>query len=57
MLIKIEEMLLKYADTFEENFPTFSVMGMSEKEIIKRIEESLKNGIPFEPEIDEDVLY
>jgi 2-oxo-4-hydroxy-4-carboxy--5-ureidoimidazoline (OHCU) decarboxylase len=54
---KIDDLINRYTEAFEQNFPVYLVMGMKEDEIIQAIEKSLKNGIPFEPEIDEGKDY
>jgi hypothetical protein len=54
---KLEKLLLEYVDKFDENFPTFLVMGMSDDEMIKHLEESIKTNKPYEPEIIEGAIY
>lgn len=46
----MDELLIKYADTFGENFPLFMCMGMDDEEIMKIIKDCLKNGVPYEAE-------
>jgi hypothetical protein len=53
----IEIYLDKYIEKFDSNFPYFLVRGMSKKEMIKIIKESLKTGKPYEPEIEEGCYY
>jgi len=57
MMIKIDELLLKYVDKFNENFPTFLVLGIEDKDLIKLLEKSIKTEKKYEPKIIEDVLY
>jgi hypothetical protein len=51
------DMIKKYVDKFGENFPLFLVMGMSDKEVDKQIEKSIKDNKPFRPEIVEGYIY
>ncbi len=44
-------------ERFKENFPFFLVMGMSDEEMRKQLEESLETGKPFRPEMDPDKIY
>lgn len=53
----MDELLIKYADTFGENFPLFMCMGMDDEEIIKIIKDCLKNGVPYEAEQEENTVY
>ncbi|MGD6729799.1 MAG: hypothetical protein ACPKMZ_01890 [Pleomorphochaeta sp.] len=53
----IEIYLDKYIEKFDSNFPYFLVRGMSKKEMIKIIKESLETGKPYEPKIEEDCYY
>lgn len=54
---ELYDLLEKYVERFEENFPFFLVMGMSDEEIRKQLEESLETGEPFRPEVDPDMIY
>lgn len=54
---RLSELLGIYSDTFSDNFPIFMVMGVSDDNIIKILEDSIKNEVPYEPEIIEGVLY
>lgn len=53
----MDELLLRYADQFGENFPMFQVRDMTEAEVTKTIQTCLDDGKPFEPTIDEQVCY
>lgn len=54
---KLKELCIVYSKKFNEPFPIFMVMGMSEDNIIKILEDSIKNGVPYEPEMIDGVLY
>ena len=43
----MDELLLKYADEFDENFPTYLFRNENEDEIKSIIQRCLKKGIPF----------
>lgn len=53
----MEELLLDYLETFNENFPIFSVKGKSDEEIKKIITDSISSGVPYEPEYNDDYDY
>jgi len=53
----LDDLLRKYVERFKENFPFFLVMGMSDEEMRKQLEESLETGKPFRPEMDPDKVY
>ena len=53
----LDDLLKIYAERFKENFPFFLVMGMSDEEMRKQLEESLETGKPFRPEMDPDKIY
>ena len=54
---EFEDLLNKYVERFNENFPIFLVMGMGEEEVKIQIEESLETGKPFNPDMDQDKDY
>ena len=54
---KLKKLLLEYVDMFNENFPTFMVMGASDEDLIKLLENSLKTGKKYEPEIIDGAIY
>ena len=54
---EVDNLLEKYVERFEENFPIFLVLGMDGEEIHKLLEESLETGKPFRPELDPDKIY
>ncbi len=51
------DLLTKYAEKFDENFPIFLVMGMSDEEIDNQIEKSIKANKPYKPEVNDDYDY
>lgn len=53
----MDEYLQKYADAFNENFPIFAFMGMSDETIIKAIQKCLDNNKPYDLDIKEGVYY
>ena len=53
----MDDLLVKYAEKFGDNFPIFLVMGMSEEEIDNAIKKSLRTNKTYDPEIIEDVDY
>lgn len=52
----LQSLLDDYVEMFNENFPTFMVVGMDEEEIVKIIEKCLKDKEPYK-EYDKDVIY
>ncbi len=48
----LEQKLNEYAEKFDENFPVFFFRNSSEEEIIKKIDECLEAGKPFENDAD-----
>lgn len=53
----MDELLIKYADKFNENFPLFVVRDLSEKEIKDIIQKCLDENKPYEIETDSDRFY
>lgn len=53
----MNEKLDAYREKFGEQFPLMLCMGMPDKDIIKIIDKCLKSGKPYDPEIEDDVLY
>jgi hypothetical protein len=54
---EFDNLLGKYVERFEENFPIFLVLWMGGEEICKLLEESLETGKPFRPKVDRDNIY
>lgn len=52
-----EKYLIKYVETFGENFPIYAFMATSENVIVDTIKRCLDNNRPYVLEIDKDVLY
>ena len=57
MMDEFDNLLGKYVERFEENFPIFLVLWMGGEEICKLLEESLETGKPFRPKVDPDNIY
>lgn len=53
----MEELINKYADTFNENFPFFICRNMTDEEIRKIIELCLKTGKSYKPKTKDDAIY
>lgn len=53
----MEEKLNQYADHFGENFPIFIARRLDENELIKVIDECIKNDEPYKIETDENSFY
>lgn len=52
------ELLQKYAEHFNENFPLFALMGVDDTEIEAIIQDCLDKGTPYKPpDLDENALY
>lgn len=49
--------LSEYSERFNENFPTHLANNLTTKEIIKTIDECIKNGKPLDLKADEDKDY
>ncbi len=54
---ELDDLLRKYVERFDENFPFFLAMGMSDEEIHKLLEESRETGEPFRPAMDLDLIF
>lgn len=52
----LEKYLQQYRETFGENFPLFAFMG-EEEEAIETIQRCLKDGKPYEPDVEDGVLF
>lgn len=46
-----------YREKFNEQFPMMLCRHMTEAEIIKTIEKCIKEGTPYEPELDAESNY
>ena len=57
MIKLLDELLNKYAEQFDDNFPIFAVRGKNEDEIIKIIQKCLDENKPFEPKYLDGVDY
>lgn len=54
----LDELLIEYADRFDDNFPIFCLLGFDDNEITMMIQKCLAEGEPFEPDYcDESVVY
>lgn len=53
----MDELLFKYADAFDENFPMYLFRTTDEKEINAIIQKCLDDGVPYETDTKEDIKY
>ncbi|MCM1236930.1 MAG: hypothetical protein NC489_43195 [Ruminococcus flavefaciens] len=54
----MSELLEKYVDRFNENFPLFMVMNMGDEEVEALIQKCLDDGTPYHPDdSDPETLY
>lgn len=53
----MDELLFKYADAFDENFPMYLFRTVDEKEINAIIQKCLDDGVPYEVDTKEDTKY
>jgi hypothetical protein len=54
---KVDELLIKYTEVFNENFPIFAVRTMNEGDLIKLLETCLENKMPYKPKYKEGAEY
>lgn len=54
---KLDKLLDKYSEQFEENFPLMMCRTMDEDEIIQIIEKCIETDEPYEPELNMDANY
>lgn len=55
--MKMDELLFKYADAFDENFPMYLFRTADENEVSAIIQKCLDDGVPYEADFDEDMKY
>ena len=53
----MDQLLLKYRDTFGENFPILCFMGIDEDEVKKVIRDCLDEGVAFDADSIPDEIY
>ena len=53
----MDELLNKYIEKFDANFPLFMFKGVDDQEIINIIEKCINENKPYETEIEKGVLY
>ena len=53
----MDDLLMKYADQFHENFPLFIVRDMTEKEIKDTIQKCLDENKPYAVKTDSEHFY
>lgn len=53
----MDELLLAYADKFNQNFPLFMLRGIPEDEIIRLIKKAIEDDKPYKPEMQTGALY
>jgi len=57
-VLNMAELIQKYLERFNENFPLFALMGVDDKEIEAIIQECLDKGTPYKPpDLNEKDLY
>jgi len=54
---KLDKMLKEYVRVFKQNFPIFLIPSAPESEIILVIEKCLKEGLPYKPDNDKNVIH
>jgi len=54
---KLSKLLQEYLDKFDENFPTFLVMGIGDERMIELLEKAIKTNTKYEPELIEGAIY
>lgn len=53
----MNELMEKYAEMFDEQFPLMLCMGMSEDDIMQEIQKCIDSGEPYEPDMGDDIIY
>ena len=53
----MDEKLNQYADHFGENFPIFVARRLGEDELVRIIDDCIKNNKPYEVETQDDAFY
>ncbi len=53
----MEQALNRYVDVFGENFPVMLFRTTPEPDIVKMIDDCIKNGVPCVPELDAACEY
>lgn len=53
----LEKYLMKYVETFGENFPIYAFMATDDKYIIDTIKRCLDNKTPYVLEVEDDIYY
>lgn len=53
----LDAKLNEYAKRFDDNFPIMGMMGVSDEEIEKIIDECLKTGKPYDPCYEDGNVY
>lgn len=52
------ELIERYVERFNENFPLFALMGVDDAKIEAIIQECLDKGTPYRPpDLDEKAIY
>lgn len=54
---KVGKLLQEYLDKFDENFPTFMVMGIGDEAMIELLEKSIKENKKYIPKVIENAIY
>lgn len=53
----LEKYLMKYVETFGENFPIYAFMATDDKYIIDIIKRCLDNKTPYVLEVEDDIYF
>ncbi|GHV52238.1 hypothetical protein AGMMS49579_09170 [Spirochaetia bacterium] len=54
---KVDELLIRYTEVFNDNFPIFAVRTMPETDLIKLLEACIENGKPYKPVYNQNAEY
>ena len=55
--MNMDELLFKYADAFDENFPMFLFRSADEDEVKTIIQKCLDDGVPYDADVKDDMKY
>lgn len=54
---QLDELLIAYADKFNDSFPIFAVMHLGDDEIIDLIQNAIDKNEPYDPKYQDGVVY
>jgi len=55
--MNVDELMEKYCEMFDDQFPLMLCRHMSEEEIIKTLQECIEKEEPYEPNLDPNANY